>query len=111
MKKLTQQQIQQLNQEVQNIPISIHCWQGDDVVGFEIQKATGGGIQATGNYQGRARNIDELMMDLEFVLKNLSGTFRLNLHACYLSSGSDVSRDEIKYIDFKKWIEFAKNMI
>lgn len=108
MKKLTQQQIQQLNQEVQNIPISIHCWQGDDVVGFEIQKATGGGIQATGNYQGRARNIDELMMDLEFVLKNLSGTFRLNLHACYLSSGSDVSRDEIKYIDFKKWIEFAK---
>lgn len=64
---------------LQSTPISLHCWQADDVVGFERGEAASGGIQATGNYPGRARNIDELRQDIDEVLSLLGGKFRFNL--------------------------------
>jgi L-rhamnose isomerase len=78
------------------IPISLHCWQGDDVGGFETVGAqlSGGGIQATGNYPGKARTIAELRGDIEKALSLIPGTHRLNLHACYLDNGGKfVDRD------------------
>lgn len=68
---------------LQHTPISLHCWQADDVVGFERGEAASGGIQTTGNYPGRARNIDELRQDIDKVLSLLGGTFRFNLHETY----------------------------
>ncbi len=69
------------------IPISVHCWQGDDVVGFEKKSGTsGGGIQATGNYPGRARNPAELRADLDFAYSKIPGKHRLNLHAFYMDT-------------------------
>ena len=65
---------------LQNTPISLHCWQADDVVGFERGEAASGGIQTTGNYPGKARNVDELRQDIEEVVSLLGGKFRLNLH-------------------------------
>jgi len=76
--------------------ISIHCWQGDDVGGFETEGAqlAGGGIQATGNHPGKARTIDELRLDLDKALSLIPGRHRLNLHACYADlSGGRVDRD------------------
>lgn len=92
------------------IQISIQCWQGDDVAGFEnIQSASGGGIQATGNYPGRARNADELRGDLEMALSLIPGTHRLNLHAMYSETGGKkVERDQLFPEHFSKWIEWAK---
>src|SRR6476620_8440072 len=88
------------------IPISLHCWQGDDVGGFEAPDAslTGGGIQATGNYPGKARNIDELRSDIEKALSLVPGKHRLNLHACYLDHGGrPVDRNEIEAVHFQSW--------
>ncbi len=69
------------------IAISVHCWQGDDVGGFERKSgSSGGGIQATGNHPGRARTPDELRADLDFAFANIPGQHRLNLHACYLDT-------------------------
>ena len=65
---------------LEKTPISLQCWQADDVMGFENDTALTGGIQATGNYPGRARNIDELRADIKFVKSLLAGTQRLNLH-------------------------------
>ncbi|MCB1355058.1 MAG: L-rhamnose isomerase [Maritimibacter sp.] len=91
------------------IPISVHCWQGDDVVGFETKTGTsGGGIQATGNHPGRARTPDELRADLEFAYANIPGTHRLNLHAFYLDSDETPDRDEIEYRHFAPWVDWAK---
>ena len=93
-----------------NIPVSIHCWQGDDVSGFEKPDTAleGGGIQATGNYPGRARTIDELRMDLEKALSLIPGNHRLNLHACYLDNGGKfVDRDEIGIEHFQSWVDWA----
>ena len=79
------------------IAISIHCWQGDDVVGFEqAAGSSGGGIQATGNHPGRARTPDELRADLEFSLASIPGRHRLNLHAMYLDTDEQPDRDEIE---------------
>ena len=70
--------------KLQDIPISIHCWQADDVTGFEqLENLGGGGIQATGNHPGKARDIDELRADIEKVLSLVAGTHRLNLHEIY----------------------------
>src|SRR5436309_3443765 len=71
---------------LRGIPVSLHCWQGDDVGGFESPDAslTGGGIQTTGNYPGKARTIHELRNDIEMALSCIPGKHRLNLHACYL---------------------------
>ncbi len=97
--------------QLKQIPISIHCWQGDDVGGFEVAAdgTNGGGIMATGNYPGRARNPKELRSDLDEALSLIPGTHRLNLHACYLESGGKfVDRDQIKPEHFRNWVEWAK---
>src|SRR5471032_2394970 len=94
-----------------NIPVSMHCWQGDDVTGFEANAgALTGGIQATGNYQGKARNASELRQDLEKAMSLIPGAKRLNLHAIYLESDTPVARDQIKPEHFVHWVEWAKKM-
>jgi L-rhamnose isomerase len=91
------------------IPISIQCWQGDDVCGFENPEgALTGGIQATGNYPGRARNGDELRADLELALAQIPGRKRLNLHAIYLESATPVGRDAIEPKHFERWVKWAR---
>lgn len=91
------------------IAISVHCWQGDDVVGFENQTgASGGGIQATGNHPGRARTPDELRADLECAFSLIPGSHRLNLHAMYLDTDESPDRDAIEYRHFAPWVEWAK---
>ena len=93
-----------------NVSISVHCWQGDDVVGFDSKEALSGGIQATGNYPGRARTPDELMADYDKAFSLIGGKKKLNLHACYaiFDDGAVVGRDEIQPKHFEKWVEFAK---
>lgn len=92
------------------IPISLHCWQGDDVGGFEnFGGALTGGIMATGNYPGKARTPDELRADLEMAYSLIPGKHRLNLHAFYGEfGGKKVDRDEITPEHFKNWISWAK---
>jgi len=93
------------------IPISVHCWQGDDVVGFEARTgSSGGGIQATGNHPGRARNPGELRADLEFAYGLIPGQHRLNLHAMYLDTPETPDRDEIEYQHFTPWVDWAKDI-
>lgn len=90
-------------------PISLHCWQADDVVGFERNEAASGGIQTTGNYPGRARNIEEVRQDINEVTSLVGGTFRLNLHETYGDFGKTfVDRDEVGPEHFKSWIEWGK---
>ena len=98
--------------ELKKIPVSMHCWQGDDVTGFENAGALTGGIQATGNYPGKARTPEELMRDLEFAFKLIPGKHRLNLHACYaiFEDGKKVDRDKLEPKHFKRWVEFAKKL-
>ncbi|MDD3822611.1 MAG: L-rhamnose isomerase [Sphaerochaetaceae bacterium] len=96
-----------------SIPISIHCWQGDDVGGFERPSATlnGGGIQVTGNYPGKARNIAQLRADLEQVFALVPGPHRLNLHASYGEFGERfVDRDRIEPEHYAGWVEWAKRL-
>ena len=92
------------------IPISIHCWQGDDVSGFENDRGlTGGGIEATGNYPGKARTAEELRKDLGIALHLIPGRHRLNLHAIYAETGDKhVERDELEPRHFANWIAWAK---
>lgn len=93
------------------IPISLHCWQGDDVGGFESPDAVlaGGGIQATGNYPGKARTIHELRGDLDKALSLIPGDHRLNLHAHYADlGGKKVERNEYTTAQFQSWIDWAK---
>jgi L-rhamnose isomerase len=97
--------------KIEMIPISLHCWQGDDVGGFETAGAelSGGGIQATGNYPGKARTIAELQGDIEKALSVIPGKHRLNLHACYLDNGGKyVDRNQIEPRHFQGWIDWAK---
>ena len=90
-------------------PISLHCWQADDVVGFERNEAASGGIQTTGNYPGRARNIEEVRQDIKEVSTLVGGTFRLNLHETYGDFGNTfVDRDEVGPEHFKSWMEWGK---
>jgi L-rhamnose isomerase len=95
---------------LKSIPISLHCWQGDDVGGFEQQgDAIGGGLAVTGNYPGRARTPDELRADLDQALALIPGSHRLNLHAFYGDfGGKKVDRDGIEPAHFKGWIAWAK---
>ena len=94
---------------LKTIPISMHCWQGDDVVGFEKQTgSSGGGIQATGNHPGRARTPDELRADLDFTYSMIPGSHRLNLHAMYLDTDETPDRDAIEYKHFASWVDWAK---
>ncbi|MCR5519499.1 MAG: L-rhamnose isomerase [Bacteroidales bacterium] len=95
--------------ELEKQQISLHCWQTDDVSGFESADALSGGIQATGNYPGRARNIDEVRSDLEFVKTLLAGNHRVNLHEIYGDfQGKKVDRDEVGVEHFQSWIDWAK---
>jgi L-rhamnose isomerase len=95
---------------LKNIPISMHCWQGDDVGGFDYDGPLTGGIQTTGNYPGKARTPDELMRDIDKALSLIPGTHRINLHANYaiFDEGEYADRDKIEPKHFKKWVEFAK---
>ena len=95
---------------LKNVSISVHCWQGDDVVGFDSREALSGGIQATGNYPGRARTPEELMADYDKAFSLIGGKKKLNLHACYaiFDDGEVVGRDAIEPKHFAKWVEFAK---
>ena len=90
-------------------PISLHCWQGDDVKGFEGAGTLDGGIQATGNYPGAARNPEELMADLDKALSLMPGAMRINLHANYaiFSDNNRADRDALLPEHFEKWVEFA----
>jgi L-rhamnose isomerase len=92
------------------IPISLHCWQGDDVGGFENPEAElGGGIAATGNYPGKARNADELRSDLDVAYSLIPGTHRLNLHAIYAETGGiAVERNELLPEHFSRWVDWAR---
>jgi len=95
--------------ELEKQQISLHCWQTDDVSGFENEGSLTGGIQATGNYPGRARNIDEVRADLEFVKTLLAGNHRVNLHEIYGDFGGKfVDRDEVGVEHFQSWIDWAK---
>ena len=96
--------------QIATIPISVHCWQGDDVAGFEKKSGTsGGGIQATGNHPGRARTPDELRADMEFAYAQIPGKHRLNLHACYLDTDESPDRDAIEYRHFAAWVDWARH--
>mgnify|MGYP005845358357 CR=1 FL=1 len=94
---------------LKQVPVSLHCWQGDDVGGFETDAAAlGGGIAVTGNYRGKARTPDELRADLDAALTLIPGTHRLNLHASYGEfGGKRVDRDAIAPEHFKNWIDWA----
>ncbi len=99
--------------KLDKVEISLHCWQADDVGGFETPdaKLNGGGIQATGNYPGKARTLNELRQDMEKVMSLLPGKQRLNLHASYGDfGGKRVDRDEIEPRHFQSWIDWAKKL-
>lgn len=95
---------------LKGLPISMHCWQGDDVTGFDHDGPLSGGIQATGNYLGKARTPEELMADIDKVLSLVPGKHKLNLHACYaiFEEGEFADRDQIEPKHFRKWVEFAR---
>ena len=95
--------------ELMRIPISMHCWQGDDVGGFESVGGASNGIQTTGNYPGKARNPAELMSDIDFAMSLIPGKHRVNLHACYgIHKDKVVDRDKLDVAQFKPWVEWAK---
>ncbi len=94
---------------VKEIPVSLHCWQGDDVIGFDGSDSLSGGIQTTGNYPGRARNFEELKADLAFAFSLMPGKKRLNIHANYaVLNGDKVDRNEYQPKHFAPWVAFAK---
>lgn len=95
---------------IEKLSISLHCWQTDDVIGFETLGNQGGsGIQATGNYPGRARNVDEVRADIEEVLTHIAGKHRFNLHAIYGEfGGKSVDRNQIEPSHFTGWMQWAK---
>lgn len=95
---------------LKDVPVSIHCWQGDDVTGFDSKEALSGGIQTTGNYPGKATTPDELMADMEKVFSLVPGKKKLNLHACYaiFENGEYANRDALEPKHFAAWLKFAK---
>ena len=96
---------------LKQIPISIHCWQGDDVIGLDGGGSLSGGIQTTGNYLGRARNFEELKADITKAFALMPGTKRLNLHASYaVLNGDNVDRDKYEPKHFAEWVKFAKEL-
>jgi L-rhamnose isomerase len=93
------------------IPISMHCWQGDDVRGFENPQGTlTGGISATGNYPGRARTADELRADVQVAMAQIPGPKRFNLHAIYLETDRPVDRTEIRPEHYQRWVDWARGL-
>ena len=96
--------------DLAKVSISLHCWQGDDVGGFEsVDGGASNGIQTTGNYPGKARTPEQLMSDLEFALALIPGRHRVNLHACYgIHKGKVTDRDKLSIENFKPWVAWAK---
>lgn len=103
--------VEEVVEKLKNVPISIHCWQGDDVAGFEVnQNELSGGIDVTGNYPGKATNAEELRSDLEKALSLIPGTHRVNLHAIYAeTNGEVVERDQLEPKHFENWVKWAKD--
>ena len=98
-------------EKLKAVPVALHCWQGDDVRGFDTDptKPLTGGIQTTGNYPGRARTPEELMADLDMVLKLCPGTKKMNLHASYaIFEDGWADRDQLEPKHFQKWVDFCK---
>ncbi|MBQ8880255.1 MAG: L-rhamnose isomerase [Clostridia bacterium] len=97
-------------ERLMSVPVSMHCWQGDDVIGFDSREALSGGIQTTGNYPGRATTPDELMADMKLAFSLIPGSKKVNVHACYaiFEDGETVGRDKIEPRHFRRWVEFAK---
>lgn len=97
-------------QKLKTIPVALHCWQGDDVTGFDHDGPLTGGIQTTGNYPGKAKTPEQLMADMDKAMSLCPGKKKLNLHACYaiFEPGEFVDRDKLEPKHFKKWVEFAK---
>lgn len=97
-------------EKMKQIPVSLHCWQGDDVTGFDQDGPLTGGIQVTGNYPGKARTPEELMADMDKTIRLTPGKKKLNLHACYaiFQDGEFADRDKIEPKHFRKWVDFAK---
>lgn len=95
---------------LKELPVSLHCWQGDDVTGFDHDGPLTGGIQTTGNYPGKATTPEQLMADMEKVISLIPGKIKLNLHASYaiMEPGQFVDRDKLEPKHFAKWVEFAK---
>ncbi len=102
--------VEKAMETLKKVPVSLHCWQGDDVRGFDRPGPLTGGIQTTGNYPGRATTPDELMQDIEKVLSLVPGKKKINVHACYaIFDGDDFAdRDKLEPKHFAKWVEFAK---
>jgi L-rhamnose isomerase len=102
--------VEEVFEKLKNVPISVHCWQGDDVGGFEVNKGElSGGIDVTGNYPGKAKTPEELRMDLEKALSLIPGKHRVNLHAIYAETdGEVVERDQLEPKHFEKWVAWAK---
>lgn len=96
--------------KLQDVCVSVHCWQGDDVVGFDSGESLSGGIQTTGNYPGKARTPEELMADLDKAFSLIPGKKKLNLHACYAiaEAGETIDRSKLEPRHFAKWVAFAK---
>lgn len=96
--------------KIKTLPVSLHCWQGDDVIGFDHDGPLTGGIQTTGNYPGKARTPEELMADMEKVISLCPGKKKINVHACYaiFEKGEFVDRDKLEPKHFKKWVDLAK---
>lgn len=97
-------------EKLKNVPVSVHCWQGDDVIGFDSKEALSGGIQTTGNYPGKACTPEQLMADIDKAFGLMPGKKKLNLHASYaiIEDGDNAGRDSIEPKHFAKWVEFAK---
>ena len=97
-------------QKLKTVPVSLHCWQGDDVTGFDHDGPLTGGIQTTGNYPGRARTPEELFEDMDQALRLMPGKKKINVHACYaiFENGEFADRDKLEPKHFQKWVDFAK---
>ncbi len=94
---------------LKNVTVSMHCWQGDDVTGFDSRETLSGGIQATGNYPGKATTPEQLMEDIDKAMSLIPGKKKLNLHASYaIFDGDFADRDKIEPKHFEKWVKFAK---
>ncbi|MCD8151988.1 MAG: L-rhamnose isomerase [Clostridiales bacterium] len=95
--------------KLKEIPVSLHCWQGDDVIGFDHDGPLTGGIQTTGNYPGRATTPEQLMSDIDEVIKVTPGMKKINVHASYaIFEDGYVNRDKLEPKHFQKWVDFAK---
>ncbi len=95
--------------KLRDVTVSVHCWQGDDVIGFDSKEALSGGIQTTGNYPGKARTPEELMADIDKAFSLMPGKKKLNLHASYaIFDGDYADRDALEPKHFAKWVAFAK---